>query len=75
MEASCIRNTYFIFVIWWKSKVGGEKKRKLNVVINLSKEVPVLLNKTILLLLIQRKKMNKIKREITFKSYQQMAGI
>lgn len=58
-----------------KIKSRGEKKRKLNVVINLSKEVPVLLNKTILLLLIQRKKMNKIKREITFKSYQQMAGI
>lgn len=42
-------------------------KGKLNVVINLSKDISELLNKTTLLLLIQRKKMNNIKKEITLK--------
>lgn len=42
-------------------------KGKLNVVINLSKDISELLNKITLLLLIQRKKMNNIKEEITLK--------
>lgn len=42
-------------------------KGKLNVVINLSKDILELLNKTTLLLLIQRQKMNNIKKEITLK--------
>ena len=51
-----------------KIKSRKKGKGKLNVMINLSKEAPEILNKTFTILLqIQRKKMNRIKRKITFK--------
>lgn len=58
-------------------KIKSRKKGngKLNGVINLSKEVPEILHKTsILLLLSQRKKTNRIEREIAFK-FSEMAKI